>query len=59
MQRDGRPVMMKLRCNKLPDSIVAIGMNAFYYGGPNIKLTKLPDALTNLGSWSFTRCSGL
>lgn len=59
MKRNDSPVMMKLRCNKLPDSITTIGMNAFYYGGPNIKLTKLPDALASLGSWSFTRCSGL
>ena len=51
--------LMQVRCEKLPDTVTSIGMNCFYYGGPNIRLTQLPENLETLASWSFVNCINL
>lgn len=44
---------MKVTINELPTSLKSIGGSAFYNGGPNIYITKIPDNITTIPMMTF------
>lgn len=47
---------MKLNINELPTNLEYLGPMAFYNGGPNIIITKVPAKLTTIYSQTFAFC---
>lgn len=47
---------MIVSINELPTSLTILGGSAFQNGGPNIKVTKIPDGIVDLPSYTFSRC---
>ena len=50
---------MEIKCSKLSDTITSIGHSAFYKGGENITIDKLPANLLTLNDWSFHQCPNI
>ena len=44
---------MKVTINELPTSLKSIGGSAFYNGGPNIHITKIPNDVTTIPMMTF------
>ena len=51
--------LMKISINELPDSIEKICSNAFYWGVPNVIITKIPPNLTTIEQWAFYMCDSV
>ena len=47
---------MKVSINELPSNLKYLGNNAFFGGGNNVMVSKLPSGLTTLSRFSFWQC---
>lgn len=50
---------MIVEINELPTSLTQIGGSAFQNAGPNIKVTRIPNGVTELQSYTFSRCQNV
>lgn len=50
---------MIVEINELPTSLTQIGGSAFQNAGPNIKITRIPNGVTELQSYTFSRCQNV
>lgn len=51
--------LMKVKIEKLPQSLKVLGQQAFCYGGPKITITTLPPDLTELKIFTFNNCDNI
>jgi hypothetical protein len=50
---------MTLALSELPASLETLGNQAFYYGGPNIRISRLPTNISEIGSSCFAYCNNV
>jgi hypothetical protein len=47
---------MQIHINELPAQLESLGSSAFWYGGPNIRITEIPNNLEKLPDSCFYNC---
>jgi hypothetical protein len=50
---------LKLEINELPEGLLSIGAEAFYHAGKNIKITKIPNGVKEIGRAAFEFCDNV